>query len=364
MPHEECFAATTPGLEPALLDEARALGWGAHAEPGGVTVRGEPGLHREANLRLRCANRVLLRLGEAAAKDARGLREGLKKIDLSAVWNGRDPLAISASTHRGAFRAEQLEGIAREAWSASTGEGPELFLRASGEHVAVSIDTSGELLYRRGYRQEVSRAPLRETIAAGMLRLAGYTGDAPLWDPMCGSGTLPIEAALIALGRAPGLARSFAFERFPSFDAAAFAELKARLAAEQRTSAPPIVGGDLNAGSLGTARRNARRAGVLEAIALEREDATAPRRPVPAGPGLVISNLPYGIRVGERAQLEPLYRAFGNTLRERFGGWRVALLLAEGPLSRALALAVEKTHAIDNGGIRCVLLIAQLPGRQ
>jgi putative N6-adenine-specific DNA methylase len=356
MSSEECFAATTPGLEPALLEEVRALGWDALAEPGGVTLRGGAGLHLEANLRLRCANRVLLRVGEVDAADLPG---GLRKLDLARFWNGRGPIAVSASVHQSRLRADQVEAALLEAISAQRGEGgPELFVRCAGARCTVSVDTSGELLYRRGYRQEVSRAPLRETIAASLLRLAGYDGTVPLWDPMCGSGTLLIEGALIARNRAPGLARGFAFEKFPSFDAAAFAQLKTRLASEERAVPAPIVGGDLNAGSLGTARRNARRAGVLESISLEREDATSPERPVPATPGVLISNLPYGIRVGERAELESLYRAFGRTLRERFHGWRVALLVAQGPLMSALDLPIEKRHMIDNGGIRCELLLS------
>jgi putative N6-adenine-specific DNA methylase len=212
------------------------------------------------------------------------------------------------------------------------------------------VDTSGELLYFRGYRQEIGRAPLRETLAAGMLLLSKWdpTREA-LWDPMCGSGTILAEAALLAQGRAPGAQRKFAFENVPGFDASAWA-------AEPRTrgtpSKPLLFGTDLNAGALGTARRNARRAGVLELLTLERLDAT--KLPAKPGPGLVISNLPYGKRVGERGELASLYSAFGKSLRAAAAGWRFAFLLRE--RADALGLRIDATHALDNGGLGCTLV--------
>jgi len=217
------------------------------------------------------------------------------------------------------------------------------------------VDTSGELLYFRGYRQEIGRAPLRETLAAGMLLLSKWDPAVEaLWDPMCGSGTVLIEAALIAEGRAPGAQRHFAFEQSSGFDAAAWAK-------EPRTHGTPLrpllLGTDLNAGALGTARRNARRAGVLERLTLERLDATrlTPR----AGPGLVAANLPYGKRVGERGKLAELYAAFGASLRSAAKGWRFAFLLREH--ADALGLKIEERHPLDNGGLSCTLVVGTIP---
>jgi len=220
-------------------------------------------------------------------------------------------------------------------------------------------DSSGELLYRRGFRQEVSRAPLRETIAAGLLALAGYTPETPLWDPLCGSGTILIEAALQARAIAPGLARSFAFEAFADHDAAAFAREKAALAAQALKKAPALLlGTDLNAGALGTARRNARRAGVLEDLVLERGDATVAREGLPPGT-LALSNLPYGIRVGEAGDLPALYRALIRSTRAS-GVTRVAFLVRDPRALDWLGLVGPRVHPLDNGGLACRLVCGEL----
>jgi putative N6-adenine-specific DNA methylase len=177
-------------------------------------------------------------------------------------------------------------------------------------------------LYQRGYREEIGRAPMRETLAAGVLRLAGYRGDEPLWDPMCGSGTLLIEAALIAYGIAPGDLRAGA----------------------TRTPEALLKGSDLNAGALGVTRRNARRAGVT--LDLERADA-AKIRPV-GSPGLLIANLPYGKRV-EKGDLTAVLSNFST----HFKGWRFALLM-QGRLS---GLTAHTEHSLSNGGLRCRLYV-------
>ena len=221
------------------------------------------------------------------------------------------------------------------------------------------IDTSGELLYRRGFRQEVSRAPLRETIAAGILLLAGYAPETPLWDPLCGSGTLLIEAALLARNLAPGLSRSFAFESFADHNPEAFARQKAAYAARARPKAPALIlGTDLNAGALGTARRNAQRAGVFADLALERQDATVPRKGLPPGT-LAIANLPYGIRVGETAALPKLYAALVAALRQS-GVARVALLARDPRAPEWLGLPNATLHPMDNGGLSCRLICSPL----
>ncbi len=174
-----------------------------------------------------------------------------------------------------------------------------------------------------------------------------------LWDVMCGSGTLFIEAALIAQGRAPGAERHFAFESFEGFDAAAWA-------AEPRQKGPALrpllLGTDLNSGALGTARRNARRAGVLELLTLERVDATrlSPR----PGPGLVAANLPYGKRVGVRGELAQLYAAFGASLKQAARGWRFAFLLREH--ADALGLPIAERYGLDNGGLHCTLVVGTI----
>ncbi|MHA7633548.1 THUMP domain-containing class I SAM-dependent RNA methyltransferase [Corallococcus sp. M7] len=367
---EIIYVSTLPGLEPALESEARELGLSFRRAEGGIECEGPSGLHQTANLRLRTASRVLLRLGTFTAPTADALVEGLRALPMAGVWDGKVPLRLSVTLHRSVAPgpAVVLESAA-VAWEPGEvtaaghldeeGGGPELTLlvRGEGERWTVSVDTSGSPLYQRGYRQEVGRAPLRETLAAGILRLAGYAGDVPLVDPMCGSGTFLVEGAWMSQRRAPGMLRTFAFQSFPSFDKAAWAQRRAEAEAEGLAEPrAPMRGYDLNAGALGTARRNAKRAGVT--LTLERHDLRTLKAP-PDAPGLVVANPPYGKRVGEVEDLPDLYRALGATLNGAFREWRKALIVPEEPkLVAALGLKGARQLNVKNGGLRCLLLLA------
>jgi putative N6-adenine-specific DNA methylase len=360
---ERLFLSTTPGLEPALEDELRRLGLRPTRAVGGMEVEGPGGLHRRLNLESRVASRVLLRVAEIPSPDARVLQRELGRVDLGPFLPPGAPVAVSAAAHRSPVSQAQAKAAAASLLGGARADddAPDVLrlqLRLEGERCTVSVDTSGELLYRRGYRQEVSRAPLRETLAAGVLTLADFRGEEPLWDPMCGSGTFLIEGALIALGRAPGAGREFGFQRFPAHDAAAFAREKAALAAgELPRPAHPIRGTDLNAGSLGVARRNARRAGVQPFVSLERDDVRSPRTLPDAPHGLLVANPPYGKRVGEGEDIAPLYAALGALLREKLPGWRAAILVPEPRLEGVIGLSPEDVFDLDNGGIPLRLLL-------
>jgi putative N6-adenine-specific DNA methylase len=369
---EHVFVPALPGLEPAVQAEAEALGFSPRPVEGGVELTGAPGLHQEANLRLRTASRVWLRLGRFPAADAGALTKGLAGLPMGPVWDGRTAPRLSVVLHRARFKGpDAVLAAAARAWGLpsveragpldeESSEGLTLLVRVEGDTCTVSADTSGEPMHRRGYRQEVSRAPLRETLAAGILVLAGYDGVEPLVDPMCGSGTFLIEGAWMSQRRAPGLQRAFAFERFPGFDAADWGARKTRVEAEALPAPRSALRGhDINAGSLGTARRNARRAGVT--LTLERQDVRTLAAPAGLGPGLVVVNPPYGKRVGEAEDLPGLYRAMGATFRRAFKGWRAAVLLPEDPgLLRALNLPEERNLPVRNGGLRCRLLLCPL----
>jgi putative N6-adenine-specific DNA methylase len=361
-----CFAATTRGLEASLAEEARALGRST-AVPGGVEVAGQRGVHEEACLRLRLANRVLLRLVPLAPASWPWVADALSGADLSGVAEEGAPVWLESTVHHtGAPAAPTLRTFLAHAWKrpvhAAAGEdraspGTRLVLRLHEEGGALSADASGELLYRRGWRQEVGRAPMRETLGAGMLALSGWRPEEPLWDPMCGSGTLLIEAALRARRMAPGLGRPFAFEGWPGTDEAAWAARRARATREALASAPaPLHGTDVNAGALGTARRNARRAGVLDSLVLERAD-VADLSPGTCRPGLLVANLPYGKRVGSRSGLDAVFAAVGEALRTGFAGWRAALLTDEPSRVRhAVGRPPQAEYALSNGGIAVTLL--------
>jgi len=351
---EHAFASTTLGLEGALADELAVLGTILEREPGGVLLGGDRGLHEEICLRSRIANHVLVRLGAARGGDQRSLAKGLQSISVEHYASGHTA-RISVSGRNP--RVRNAAGLAGEAWGLrSTEAGQRISLRLTEDACEVSVDASGEILHKRGYRKEISRAPLRETIAAGILRLADYLGTEPLWDPLCGSGTIAIEAALIALNKAPGANRAFAFMDWPAFDDGAWSRRIERAKRDERASAPPILGTDLNAGSLGVARRNARRAGVGSHLSLERQDALKMKPKPELHRGLFASNLPYGHRVEAD---EALYSGLGEALRG-FPGWRFALLASNDSPIDQLRLPIARRLPLDNGGIPCTLLLGTL----
>jgi putative N6-adenine-specific DNA methylase len=224
-------------------------------------------------------------------------------------------------------------------------------LRGEYDKFTVSLDTSGDLLHRRGWRSEGGEAPLRETLAAGLCQLAGWTGEAlrPLRDPTCGSGTLVIEAALLLRRRAPGLHRAFAFQSFSGYKEELFRALCREAVAAERPCPPGLVAGsDLSPDALLLARRNAERAGVGDIVAFECQDVARARLPAGA-PGLVLCNPPYGKRLAVK-ELRSLYRAIGQYARSA-PGWRLGLLSPHAMLARAAARSAI-AHPVDNGGLR------------
>ena len=380
------FAVTAPGLEEVCAEELRALGVAGRAEPGGVAWEGTAEELYRANLWLRTASRVVVRVGTFRARTFFELERHARKLPWERwVTRGRAVrLRVTSKKsklyHEGAI-AERLLGWIDErvgGIGASSGAGrddedeaadaeAQLFVvRLSRDEVTVSADSSGALLHLRGYRRAVAKAPLRETMAAAMLLGSGWRGQAPLADPMCGSGTIAIEGALIARGVAPGIAsaerapRAFAFTAWPGFDAALWERLVAEAREAVRPAAGvPIVASDRDAGAVEAAEANAARAGV-------REDLDLAVRPLsalepPAGEGWIVSNPPYGIRVGERDPLRNLYAALGRTLRERCPGWTLALLSADRALEGQVGVRFEERFRTSNGGIPVRLVVGRVP---
>jgi putative N6-adenine-specific DNA methylase len=236
-------------------------------------------------------------------------------------------------------------------------------VRVFHDVVVISADTTGALLHRRGYRLATAKAPIRENLAAAMLLSVGWDGARPMVDPMCGAGTLAIEAALIARKMAPGLQRTFACERWPLAPLAAFAaERKLALSRVLPASAVPIVASDRDAGAVEAARANAVRAGVDGDVALAQRSLSA--MSPPPGPGLVIVNPPYGARVGESAALRDLYAQLGNVVRARCAGWTLAFLSADRTLERQVKLPLVEALRFKNGGIAVRLVRAEVPTRE
>ena len=361
-PHP-CFAITPPGVEHLTAAELAGLGIVAGAtEPGGVAFTATTRQLYAANLALRTASRIVVRLAEFPARAFYELERKARRVPWDAALAPGMAARFRVSSRKS--RLYHLDGIAQRL--AAVAGGPEdagaddeaqLFLvRVLRDVVTISADSSGALLHRRGYRLATAKAPLRETLAAAMLLGAGDREDWAFADPFCGAGTLPIEAALLRRRIAPGLFRSFGFERWPGFDAATWHALReeARLRVLPRAGVP-ILGSDRDAGAIDAARANAERAGVAEDVSFTQRpfSSVAP----PAGTGLLASNPPYGIRVGDRRGLGDLYRAFGALAGEQWAGWSVALLSADAGLLAETGLRFSVRWSSNNGGIPVHLVV-------
>ncbi len=361
----EIYLVAAPGLEQALLDEVREKGFGGPSLiEGGVRFEGTwPDVWR-ANLELRGAAKVLARIGSFRALHLAQLDKRARAFPWADYLRANVPVFVEASCKRSRIyhskaAVQRIETAIRETLGIEIREDADLVLKARIEDdlVTFSLDTSGEGLHKRGAKQAMAKAPMRETMAALFLRQCGYTGAESVLDPMCGSGTFVIEAAEIALGLAPGRARHFAFEQLKSFDAKAWKAMRDAL--KLKDSAFTFYGSDRDAGAITAATANAARAGV-ETLCTFTRRSVSESVPPQAPPGLVIMNPPYGARIGDKKKLMALYAAVGHVLRERFVGWRVGIITNDNALARATGLALKKGAPVLHGGLRVWLYQATL----
>jgi putative N6-adenine-specific DNA methylase len=378
-----CFASVPPGVEHLTALELTGMGIAPGAtEPGGVGFEATSGQLYAANLHLRTANRVLVRLAEFPARAFYELERKARRVPWHDTVAPGAPVRFRVTSRKS--KLYHLDGIAERLLDSingpatavdsnepQVGEGEDdegddaeaqlIVVRILRDVVTISADSSGALLHRRGYRLASAKAPLRETLAAAMLLGAGYDGTRPLLDPFCGAGTIPIEAALLARRIAPGLRRGFAFEHWPSFDAGLWRALKEAAESRILPAAPaPILGSDRDAGAIAAAEANAERAGVTANVRFQRAAISAARPP--AGPGVLITNPPYGVRVGQADDLRDLYAQLGKLVRERFAEWILALLSADPALERQVGLRFTSQWRSRNGGIP-VRLVTAIPSR-
>lgn len=364
----EIFLVTVPGLESMLAEEVREAGFGpVQVLPGGVTIKGGwPEVWR-ANLVLRGATRVLARIGSFRAMHLAQLDKRARRFAWADVLRPDVPVRVEVTTsrsriyHAGAA-GQRIETAIRETLGAPVAEEATVVLKAriDDDLCTLSVDTSGEGLHKRGHKQAVGKAPMRETLAALFLRQCGYGGHEPVLDPMCGSGTFVIEAAEIATGLLPGRARRFAFEQLATFDPAAWSAM--RTGAQPAETALRFYGSDRDTGAIAMSRANADRAGV-GAIALFERQVISDIVPPEGSAGLVIINPPYGARIGERNLLRGLYGTLGKVLAARFGGWRVGIVTTDAGLARTTGLPFLATEPpVSHGGLKITMFrTAPLP---
>lgn len=375
-PKHSFFATCAPGVEAVLHAEARALRLARlERQVGGVYFEGDLRAAWRANLWLRTAVRVLMRVQRFACADADALYAGAREVDWSRFLAPEGKLVVDAHTKESAldhsrFIEQRVKDAIVDRFRERTGARPSVDREQADvgvvahlfrDRCTLLVDTSGPALHRRGWRIHQGPAPLAETLAAAVIQHSGWDGRAPLLDPFCGSGTILIEAALQAGGSAPGQMRRFNFERWPGHDRRAWEAERARAREGERHSAKWVLrGSDRDPKRIEEARANAAAAGVADRIdfSVAEAGAFAPR---PGWNAWVVSNLPYGERVSEAAEVEALYARFGALLGERCAGYRLGLLVSA-ERADALGLKRQRSSALTNGGIECRLVLGELPG--
>ncbi len=379
----DCFAVAAPGLEPLLERELTALGLRARATAGGVSFQGGARELYTANLHSRIATRILVRVASFRATAFFELEKRARAVAWERYLARGRPVSFRVSSHASKlYHQRAIEERLLDA-AGQTGAVPaprpseenegaqaQLFVvRVVRDEFVLSADASGAPLHQRGYRQALAKAPLRETLAAAMLAASGWDPATPLIDPLCGSGTIPIEAALIARRIPPGLAnpelapRNYAFASWADYDAALWDEVVDRARQAVLADAPaPVLGRDRDAGAVRAASENAARAGVV--LDLQRAPLSALTPPTgDMRAGALITNPPYGRRVGQADALRDLYASLGNVARARLPGWTVALLSADQRLERQIGLALQPAFRTRNGGIPVQCMVGRVaPG--
>ena len=381
------FATCPKGMEYLLRDELIALGADDVRETlAGAHFSGALENAYRACLWSRLASRILLPLSEFAAADDDELYAGVQAIDWSAHLAVHATLAVDAGTAlskltHSQFIAQRVKDAIVDQFRQRDGERPNvdtdepdvrINLRLRRDRATVSLDLAGSPLHRRGWREVQGEAPLKENLAAAMLLRARwpeiYAAGGALLDPMCGSGTLLIEGALMVADSAPGLHREyFGFLGWQQHDIAMWRSLldEARQRAETglRALRSVFFGSDIDPRMVQTAKRNAQSAGVAGFFRLDKWDATQLTPPAGVESGLVITNPPYGERLGDREQMPALYRAFGSRLRQHFVGWHAAVLAGDAELGRAMQLHADKRYVLYNGALETLLLTFDIQPR-
>ncbi|HWQ39036.1 MAG TPA: THUMP domain-containing protein [Burkholderiales bacterium] len=366
---ERFFASCPRGLETVLARELDALGaQQVSRTEGGVAFTGTLQTMYRANLCSRIASRVLWRIGSGRYHGEEDLYRAARTLEWDRFFAVDRTMRVNVSAVRSPLRSLdfvtlRIKDAVCDRFREAFGERPNVDTARPDVRVHVFLtehdytfylDTSGEALFKRGYRQHAGEAPLRENLAAGILALAGWTpAEEALLDPMCGSATFLIEAARAALGMPAGAERRFGFEKLNSFDAQCWARVR-ETAAQPAVPAPlRIFGSDVDGDALESARRNLIAAGVERSVRLERSDVRSIA--APAARGVLIANPPYGVRLGDQRRVAEFYPELGNALKRNFAGWRAYVFTADLRLPKLIGLRPSKRIVLYNGPLECRL---------
>lgn len=367
---ERFFAPCPRGLESALADELARLGAGAIAPvEGGVGFEGALELACAANLESRLASRVLWKVGGGTYRDERELNALARAIAWPKHFRADRTIRVDVAATRSPLKSLEfatltVKDAVCDRFRDEQGKRPSVDKRApdvrvhaylAAREATFYLDTSGEPLFKRGWRRDTEEAPLRENLAAGLIALSGWQPGTAFLDPMCGSGTIAIEAASIAADRAPGLARTFGFQKLAWFDGPAWQRLKqkARDRVKPAPASPAVFASDRLAAAVAKTRANAALAQVDAFLAIEQADALL--RPAPAPAGVLVANPPYGLRLEDKARVAAMYPKLGDALKARYAGWTAWLFSGDTDLPKKIGLKAERRIPLWNGAIECRL---------
>jgi putative N6-adenine-specific DNA methylase len=372
---ERFFAPCPRGLEAPLAAELAALRASdiVPAE-GGVAFAGELDLAYRANLESRIASRILWHVGSAAYRDERDLYALVHALEWTRHFTAERTLRVDVTATRSPltsleFATLRVKDAVCDRFREDRGVRPSVDKRAPDVRVHVHfteseagiyLDTSGEPLFKRGYRREADEAPLRENLAAGLLALGQWTPERTLLDPMCGGGTIVTEAALIAADRAPGLSRTFGFQKLAWYDGPTWQRI--RQAARDRVRSAPgsvsIFASDIASAAVGRTSSTLRTAQVDAFVRVEQADVLT--HAAPMATGLLLANPPYGVRLADARELEAFYPQLGDALKRRFSGWTAGLFTGDLRLAKLIGLKPDRRIPLWNGAIECRLFMFRL----
>ena len=368
------FAPCPRGLEECLANELAAQGAGEiETVPGGAHFAGDWACCYRVNLHSRIATRVLWRVGHERYRTESDVHRAVFQLPWWEWFDPRWTIRVYVTAIHSPLRSlEYITVHIKDALCARFSqrcgmrpsvdtEQPEIRVHAflDARAITLYVDTSGEPLYKRGYRQSANEAPLKENLAAGLILLAGWEPGMPFLDPMCGSGTLLMEAAQMALNIPAGGAREFGFQRLIGFQRGLWERMRNEaLAAAQEPRPLPIFGSDLHHPEIRAAVHNLEAAGLREAVRLKQADIL--RLSKPAETGVMVTNPPYGVRLGEQEQLEEFYPKLGDALKRSFAGWTCAFLSGDPEMPRRIGLKPTRRIPLFNGALECRLLLYKM----